>query len=256
MNSQRPRRAHPAVDQDPAGTTTAAGPAGVVAGQPLAFDTNGYHVVLTRAKLHVGALYLNRARPISGAGDTDCILPGIYVAQVTTGIDVDLLSPALQWFPSTGEGISDHAIVGEVWLMHGDVNASDDTASVLEIEGTADKGGASYPFDGTLTIGQNRQVPVTNPALPSQHPICKERIVSPVGGVDITPRNGGSLVLRADPRSFFINVDFSQLEQVSTSPPLYRFADTTQGQPNVNLYRNLHSTSGVYQFTWTDSTRP
>jgi hypothetical protein len=236
----------------------AAGPSDAVAGQPLTFDTNGYHVALTRARLHVGALYLNKARPISGAQDTNCILPGIYVAEVTAGTDVDLLSPALQWLPNKGEGISQHAIVGEVWLMHGDVNAPDDPAPVLEVEGTAEKEGATYPFDATITIGQNRRVPVTNPALPSQHPICKERIVSPIVDVDVTPQTGGSLLVRVDPRQLFTNVDFAQLDRISESPPFYRFKDATQGQPNINLYRNLHSTSGtngVYTFQWIDSTK-
>ncbi len=234
----------------------AAGPPDAVAGEPYAFTSGrGYAVTLTRATLHVGAIYLNRARAISGEQATGCILPGIYVAQVTEGIDVDVLSPSPQPFPRRGEGTADRAIVGEVWLNHGNVDAPDDAGVVLDVAGTAEKDGAAYPFEGTITIGQNRAIPVTDPALPSQHPICKERIVSPID-VDLRPKDGGSLLLRVDPRGLFANVDFAKLDQASASPLLYRFRDASEGQPSINLYRGMRATSGVYQFVWTDPETP
>lgn len=230
----------------------AAGPADAVAGQDYTFlSDRGFTVTLHHASLHVGAVYLNRARPISGAQATSCILPGIYVAEVTEGLDVDILDPDPQPFPRRGEGTADHAIVGEVWLTHGDVNAPDDGAFILDIQGSAAKDGVVYPFEGTLTIGKNRAEPVTDPSMPSQHPICKERIVSPID-VDITPHDGGSLTLRIDPRGLFSNVDFSALEQTSTSPPLYRFQDVTEAGPDGSLFHGLQATSGVYRFSFSE----
>src|SRR3954463_15637776 len=96
-------------------TAAAAGPADADPGRPFTFTTGrGYQVTLTRAKVHLGAVYLNRAQPVSGAQATSCILPGIYVAEVTQGVDVDALSPAPQAFPGEGEAIGDHAVAGEV----------------------------------------------------------------------------------------------------------------------------------------------
>jgi hypothetical protein len=231
----------------------AAGPVDAVAGQPYSFTTGrGYHVVLTRAKLHVGAVYLNRARPVSGAQATNCILPGIYVAQVTEGLDVDVLSPTPQPFPVKGEATADRAIVGEVWLTHGDVDAPDDAGVIVDVAGTADRGGEVFPFEGTLTIGKNRTPPIADPALPSALPICKERIVSPID-VSITPKNGGTLLLRIDPRGWFTNVDFAQLDEVQGAPPLYAFKDETEAGPNASLYHGLQARSGVYAFSWTYS---
>lgn len=228
----------------------AAGPEDAVAGAPFEFVSGrSYRVSLTRAKVHVGAVYLNRARPISGAQETSCVLPGIYVAEVTQGLDVDALSPDPQPFPVKGEGTADRAIVGEVWLTSGDVNVEDDSTVVLDVAGTAEKDGRSYPFEGAITIGKNRAIPATDPALPGQHPICKERIVSPID-LDITPRDGGRLLLRVDPRAFFANVDFAKLDRISEDPPLYAFADEGAGQPNVSLYEGLHARHGAYLFSW------
>ena len=239
----------------------ASGPKDAVAGKPymLPAPTDlGYQVTLRTATLHVGAVYLNSAIPVSGSGNTDCVLPGIYVAEVAGGLDVDLLSPDPQPFPVQGEGTATPAVVGEVWLMHGDVNDTGDTAPILELDGTAVGNGATYPFQASLTIGENRLAPVDDPALPSEHPICKQHIVSPIRLAtdvtqEITPQNGGSLLLRIQPAALFDNVDFSAL---AGGPSLYTFADTSTDQPSTNLYRNLHADYGVYEFSWVDAPNP
>jgi hypothetical protein len=236
-------------------SAAAAGPADAVKGQSYEFTSGrGYHVVLTRAVVHIGAVYLNLARPVSGAQATDCILPGIYVGEVIKGLDVDALSPDPQPFPIAGEGTATRAITGEVWLTGGDVNAEDDSTVILDVAGTADAAGISYPFDGKLTIGKNRAVTVGDPSLPSQHPICKERIVSPIA-VDITPKAGGTLLVRVDPKGLFTNVDFSHMDKVSDAPPHYVFHDDGGTPPDANLFRGLQARDGVYQLMWNDSTK-
>ena len=114
----------------------AAGPEDAAPGKALSFSTGrGYAVELTRARVHVGALYLNKALPVSGAQATSCVLPGIYVAQLTRGLTVDTLSPELQPFPEPGEALSERALAGEVWLTGGDVNAPDDSTVILDVAG-------------------------------------------------------------------------------------------------------------------------
>src|SRR5215217_3059399 len=76
----------------------------------------GYDVRLDEARLFVGGLYLNRSRPASVSSDTSCTLAGIYVAQVLSGREVDLLSAEPQAFPSRGFATSEPALSGEVWL--------------------------------------------------------------------------------------------------------------------------------------------
>lgn len=226
----------------------ASGPVTSAPGRPFTTD-RGFEVTLTRAKVAVGAVYLNRALPLSGAQATSCMLPGIYVAEVTQPLVVDALDPAPQPFPGLGEATQDHAVAGEVWLTSGDVNALDDPTVVLDLAGTAKAGGATFPFEAKLTIGKNRQRPVEDPSQPSAAPICKERIVSPIA-VDVRPRGGGNLLLRIHPESLFTNVDFSALEKVTDSPPLYRFRDEAASPPDINLYRNLHGRTGVYELVW------
>jgi hypothetical protein len=236
-------------------SAAAAGPLEAGPSHSLEFTTGlGYRVTLTRANVHIGAVYLNRSLPLPGAQETSCIQPGMYIAEVTRGLDVDALSPTRQPFPGEGEALAYHALAAEVWLTGGDVNAEDDETIILDVEGSAQKDGVSYPFEGKVTIGKNRAVPVNDPARPGANPICKQRIVS-VYPVDIAPRASGRLLVRVDPRGFFTNVDFSLLDKVSDGPPLYRFADAMVGQPNVNLFQGLTARQGSYEFEWEDQSK-
>jgi hypothetical protein len=207
----------------------------------------GYQVELTQARLFVGGMYLNRSRPTSVSSDTSCSLSGIYVAEVLGGREVDLLSPTPQAFPNHGFATTDVAATGEVWLSQGDVNQAASGAVILRVSGTAARDGQSFPFEAALTIGQNRVVPVTDPALPGQHPICKQRIVSPIP-LELRPAPQRALLLRVDPRNMFGNVDFATLTE---SGGVFRFADQAGvDQASDNLYAGLRRSSGVYSFAW------
>lgn len=228
----------------------AAGPADALGG-PLDFMNDlGYSVTLTRARLHVGAMYLNQTVPNSASQETGCILPGIYVAQVPFSLDVDALSPQLQPFPGPGQGTASPALAGELWLTGGDVNAVDDTTVILDAAGTATMAGSSYPFEAQLTIGRNRLIPSTDPAYPGANPICKQRIVSLIP-VDLTPQATGTLVLRVDPRGWFRSIDFSGLPKPSGSSPVYRFANNNNNTVDISIFNNgLRARTGVYEFSW------
>jgi hypothetical protein len=227
----------------------AAGPVGARQGQPLAFlSGRGFQVVLSRATLEVGAIYLNQSLPVSGAQATSCILPGTYVAEARRGRQIDLLDGELQPFPEPGTGTTTAAQAAEVWLTGGDVNAPDDPTPVLQLEGVADRDGKVYPFSATITIGKNRLSGSIDVAQPGADPICKQRIVSPIP-TDITPQPSGRLIARIDPRALFTNTDFSALQALSEDPPRYVFADGPANQPSVSLYQALRSTA-LYQFEW------
>ena len=211
----------------------------------------GYDVSLTRARLHIGAVYLNKSVPSSVATNTSCALAGIYTAEVTTGLFVDVLSSAPQPFPEQGFATSERAPTGEIWLNGGDVNDLSDPTVILDVEGTAEKAGVAYPFQGQITISTNRAPIVDDAAQPGAHPICKQRIVTPIR-TDIQPTSSGALLVRVNPRGWFGNVDFAALERVSDSPPLYRFTDSSEDPPSKNLYSGLRSSSEVYSFHWQD----
>lgn len=209
----------------------------------------GWSITLTRAKVHIGALYLNRSLPVSGGQERSCFLPGIYVAQVLEGTDIDALSPQLQPFPGEGNGTNDHAVTGEVWLTGGRVDASEDRTLIADVVGTATRAGTSMRFEGSITIGKNRVNGQTDPARPGANPLCAERIVTPIP-VSITPTDGGSLVVRVDPRAWFANVELGELKAVSATSDLRRFEDDSSDQPSANLYRGLRFANGVYDFEW------
>ena len=226
----------------------ASGPADATSGEPLSFDASrGWRVTLTLARLHVGALYLADAMPVSGAQASSCILPGNYVAQVVQGREIDLLSSEPQAFPTLGRGTTLEARAGQVWLTAGDVNLADDPTPptvILQLSGSAMRNGELRPFEAKLTIAANRVN--TSSGAAGGSPICKERIVSPIP-TSIRVQSGGALWLRVDPRRLFTNVDFGGLE---AEGDVFVFKDDSSDQPSANLYNNLKQAGSLYDFSW------
>lgn len=235
----------------------AAGPAAAIAGQPLlCADDPAWTITVTAASLHVGAVYLDQSQPVSGAQSTGCILTGTYVVQELAALDVDLLSPALQPFPALAHAVTTPpALIGEVWLTRGPIDAVPSSTPVLPIltvagSATRTATGDAFPFTGTVTIEDNYQ---DSGALAGGDPICKKRIVSPIPA-PITLAATGGLLLRIDPCRLFTAIDFAALSPGDT-PGSYQFSDDPSAVDYApaasNLYANLHS-SAPYTFTWTD----
>ena len=224
----------------------AAGPESVVAGEPYAFvNQRGYSVSLRKATLHIGAVYLNASVPTSLAQDTSCYLAGRYIAEVPGSVDVDTLDPTPQPFSVSGFATTERATTAEIWLTGGAIDAETDPTVIAAVAGVAEKDGQAFPFEGSITISSNRRVVPTDEALPGAKPICKQRVVTPIS-VDITPEEGGTLLVRVDPADWFQNVDFELLEQADSDPPLYRFRDDSEDQPSRNLYDGIRANAGVY----------
>jgi hypothetical protein len=241
----------------------AEGPPDARPGQPYVFtsDDARFRVSLTKAVIHVGAMYLDESLPTSGAGEGKCTLPGTYVGEVLAGRDVDMLDPEPQLFPITGRGSTIPAAVGQVWLSGPDVTDPNDLTVVLSVAGTATSlaDGSAYPFTGDVTIDKSRNPAPASTALPGSNPICEQRIVTPIL-VDVTLSQGGTLVLRLDPKSLFTNVDFSRLHSTSVktdppSPPSFVFTNDDAYQPSRNLYANLRAAGAVYRFAWQPAKR-
>jgi hypothetical protein len=236
-------------------TALAGGPEDAAAG--LTFDTQlGFHVVLDRAVIHIGALYLTDIQPSSGIGQEPCTIPSgqnaAYVAEAYAPANgtIDLLSPQLAAFPTPGEGVAIQSKTAQVWLTGGDVNAPTDPTVILDVAGTASQGTTSFPFVGSVTISSNRAIPVGDPALPGSNPICQQRIVQPIQ-VQILPTEGGQLQLRVDPRPMFHVVDFSTLSLVPGSTSQYLIPDTSAGAGQA-LYKGMLSSADVYTFSWSN----
>jgi hypothetical protein len=209
---------------------------------------SGWHVELSRAHLHVGAVYLNLAVPISGSQATNCILPGIYTAEELDALDVDVLSAERQAFATPGTGTNDEARSGEVWLTGGDINAVSDQTVIADVAGVATRDVMTMPFTATITIsGANRGIPPSDPSLPSQHPICKQRIVSPIA-IDLSPHDGGTLVLTVGTHEWFANVDFTEL--VADGSGGFVFPDTNDNVASSNLFTGLRAATATFQFSF------
>ncbi|MEW6435337.1 MAG: hypothetical protein AB1730_27905 [Myxococcota bacterium] len=231
----------------------ASGDSSVVTGGPLAFTTPaGFDVTLTRAQLFVGALYFSQQNPQNYTLETSCVQPGVYTGEVRGAVRVDALSASPVPFPVAGNGTTAPTRAAELWLTGGDVEADVDKTVVLEVAGTATRGADSYPFEGRVTISQNRVVPPRNPALPGSNPLCQQRIIAPIP-FDAELAEGATVSLYVDPRAWFASVDFSTLTKVSDAPPSYRFEDssTSSAQADKALFNGLRSAVGPYRFVLT-----
>ncbi|HWW85863.1 MAG TPA: hypothetical protein VNZ26_19835 [Vicinamibacterales bacterium] len=240
-------------------------------GQPYTFTSDRFRISLTKAVLHVGAMYLDESLPTSGAAQSTCTLPGTYVGEVRAGRDIDMLDPSPQPFPildglgSPADGSTIPALVGQVWLSGPDVNSTaEQTAphsilpAVLLVEGTATNttDSTTYPFAGSISIQPGNAG--SNKALPGTNAICEQRIVSQVR-VDVTLSQGGTLILHLDPKPLFTKVDFAGFSApFSKDPLLYAFQDkgtSDTDQPSVKLYENLRASGPVYRFQWQPASR-
>jgi hypothetical protein len=229
----------------------ARGPSDAVRGQAYTFEMDGQHITLTQATLHVGALYLTQAVATSGGGPAPCVLPGTYdgvfVGEVRGGGDVDLLDPSMQRLSVTGDGDTIPAVTGQVWLMHGDVNAATDSP-VLTLAGSVELGGTTKTFSASIAIDQSTQGASSSSGLPGENQVCQKRIVSGVA-VNVTLEQAGTLVLDLDPKSLFANADFSRLPTTGCQTDLC-FTSDSSNQPSTNLLKNLTSPGGLYRFEW------
>lgn len=230
--------------------SAAAGPADV-RDHALHFTTpRGYDVELTRAVLHVGAVYMNELLPVANAQADDCISSGRYTAQVTRGRDIDLLDATPQAFPLPGVATGTVSRAGEVWLTGGDVYDENDGSPVFAATGTARRGADVIPFEVLFSIGSSRKRPPPSPAQPGANPLCRERIVAPIP-LEIFPREGGSLLVRVDPRKLFVAIEFAELAP-SSGANARSFRDDGSDAPSAALYGALRS-SPVFAFEWKTS---
>jgi len=131
------------------------------------------------AKLHVGAVYLNRSVPVSGVGGHELHPAGHLRCRDHRGPETSIFfHPNRSHFPKWASGQRPPpAIVGEVWLTNVEIDKAEDPLPILQLQGTADKDGDSRPFRAAITIGSNRTIANTDATQAGAYPICKERIV-------------------------------------------------------------------------------
>jgi hypothetical protein len=223
---------------------------------------SGYTITLTTATLQIGAVYLDATPCSGGSGLSACIdqnaetvaqvnggVTGAYGVE-TTGVLLDALSPDPQPFAAPGSGIVQAAYSAEVWLAVPDASSDsiddpNNSATIATVAGTAVKGGHTYPFTASVSIGQNRVIPAQNPALPGENPICEQRIVAPICLTPAVTPEGGTLNVNVDPKGWFDDVDFALLGPSGGAIP-----DDNTDANGRNFFQGIESSTGVYSFSF------
>jgi hypothetical protein len=219
------------------------------------FDTGvGFHIQLTEAHMHIGAVYFRLGQTNPGDANASCVGNTTYGLEVPGPVDVDVLSNEHQQFSVTGNATTDLDQSAEIWLVTGNINTVASTTIVASVAGVATRRGMTFPFQGSITVGQNRLIPPSNPAQPGANPICKQRIVSPIP-LQIRPSLGGALLLQVDPRPWLGGVDFSTLLPGEDGTTLEIPDVSTGSGPDVTAARAFFSgvtgaSADVYDFSW------
>jgi hypothetical protein len=154
-----------------------------------------------------------------------------------------VLSTSAQPFPEPATGTDGQALTGEVWLTHGDINADSDPPAIAQITGTATKDTQRLPFHAEITINSGNRGTRGSVAQPSSHPICTDRIVSPIQ-IDLRPHDHGTLVITVDSSKWFANVDFTAL------PPDGEFPDDNVNSASQALFTAIEAPSSTFQFSF------
>jgi len=205
-------------------TFTAYAAGAPAASQPFTtYDTSGkpaYSVTLTRASMYLGAVYLDESPPSTGFDTPVCITPDVYAGQVPGGLEVNLLSATPQPFTTPGNGSADTAQSWDLWLTHGDVNATANLGvHIVDLQGVATRLSDRKPFSFAAIVTINgvvsgpgaRLEPSSTPGLPGQYPICKQRILALALSPGLPLFEGGRLDVTVDPRRWLItsNIDYA-----------------------------------------------
>lgn len=230
-------------------------------GAASSFDAGSYTVKLTKARMLIGAVYVDQSPLGNQAGGPACIVPDLFAAQVPGPVEVNLLDDQPQEFTVYGQGTLDRGASWQIWLTDGDINEANHS-HVVDLQGTATRKADGYevPFAAIVTINDNRLTTTVNPATPGANPICKKRIVL-LGGLDTTFADGGKLTVTVDPRPWFqLGFDFASLPAVTddncllgdTSVPVDPAADFGTAKvciPNTNYATGAGALAGSELFT-------
>ena len=213
----------------------------------------GWNITLTQALIALGPFYFNLYPPPS-----DEFRAGIVIIQATEQTIVNVLDPTMHAVVGDANGEAGTAVAVEIGLLTPDIysqNQDPNDAFTIGpsafgvIAGTAVKGSATVPFQGTLAVDQGL-VTDTEPLADLQ------RIRGATVDLSFTAAPS-TLELVVDPTHWFDQCDFSQLCAGSGSgsgcvgpPPMGGYTWTTDNSTfAAQLLQGVKSEDGVYQFS-------
>lgn len=194
----------------------------------------GWEIVLARASMHLGPVYLNTVAPVRAQrglrglrlireahADESHLGNGLVVGEVLGDLDVDLLAPSLTPFPVRGQITGDEVRTAEIRFWPGP-NVDPESPSktpVLSVAGTARREGESIRFEGNLVLDET-WLPNAQPGDRNFLTLTDIRAVRGIPA-PITAEEGGALEVRVDPRRLFATANFAQIRdnpRVPTNP--------------------------------------
>lgn len=244
----------------------ASGHPDVAKGRPFVNDL-GYAVRLDRATVTAGPVYLNVVAPRGGATTArgflfpfervahahgeDHLGSGRIVGEVLGQLTFDALGGARVPFPTRATVTNEAVRTVDVWLYPppGSDPETKKVRAALDVEGTAERGGATVRFRGGLAIDE-AFLPDAEPGTRGARTLSEIRRIRGIAA-SFTPEEGGALEIVFDVREAFRGCDFGALTANPKDPDgafrLVQGKTTGNDQVVTSLFQGLKSATG----TWT-----
>lgn len=244
----------------------ASGHPDVAKGRPFVND-KGYVVRLDRATVTVGPVYLNVVAPrgsstaarglrfpfegVAHAHGEDHLGSGRIVGEVLGQVTFDALSDARVPFPRRATVTNEPVRTVDIWLYPppGDDPETKKARASLDVEGTAERGGASLRFRGSLAI-DDAFLPDAEPGTRGARTLSEIRRIRGIAA-SFTPEEGGALEVLFDVREALRGCDFGALDanpkDADGAARLVQSKATGNDQVVTSLFQGLKSATG----TWT-----
>lgn len=238
----------------------------VAKGRPFVND-KGFTVRLERATVTAGPVYLNVVAPrgssasargfrfpferVAHAHGEDHLGSGRIVGEVLGQVTFDALDKARVSFPARATVTNEPVRTVDIWLYPppGNDPETKKVRAALDVEGTAERGGTSTRFRGSLAIDE-AFLPDAEPGTRGARTLSEIRRIRGIAA-SFTPEEGGALELVFDVREAFRGCDFGALtENPKDSDGAVRLVQgkaTGNDQVVTSLFQGLKSATG----TWT-----
>ncbi len=246
---------------------------GTESGRSPFTNERGFEVLLSKATVTFGPVYLNVVSPRQSSSGPDTFFrrlvegtahaagedhlgSGRVVGEVLGQVTFDALSDSRIRFPVPGVVTNENVRTVDLWFFpaSGQDPETKRVPAALTVEGVARRDGRSIPFRGALVLDDS-WLPDAKVGSREARTLADIRRLRGISA-SLVPTEGGALEVSLDVRALFRGADFDALEanpiDSDGARRLVQGKATGADQVMTNLFQGLKSSSGVWTVRWNE----